>query len=76
MFGMENMAKQFLTSPEGQKMVIEFLTSPEGKNAIMNFVGTPEGKKAIGTLIKTAIPALGIGGEEAGTITGILDKFL
>ena len=76
MFGMENMAKQFLSSPEGQKMIMDFISSPEGINTIKKMVGTPEGKTAIGTLVKTALPALGVGNEEMGMITGIVDKFL
>jgi hypothetical protein len=76
MFGMENMAKQFLSSPEGQKMIMDFISSPDGVNTIKKMVGTPEGKKAVGSLIKTALPALGISGEEMGMISGILDKFL
>ena len=39
-------------------------------------IGTQEGKKAVGSIIKTALPAMGIGSEEMGIITGILNKIL
>jgi len=38
MFGMENMAKQFLSSPEGQKMIMDFISSPDGVNTIKKMV--------------------------------------
>ena len=76
MLGMENMAKQFLSSPEGQKMIMDFISSPDGINTLKKMVGTPEGKKAVGAIIKSALPAMGVGNEEMGMITGIIDKFL
>ena len=73
---MENMVKQFLSSPEGQKMVLDYLSSPDGINTIKKMVATPEGKKAIGMMIQTALPALGVSSEDMGKISEILNKFL
>lgn len=57
-------------------MIMDFISSPDGINMIKNMIGTPEGKKAVGSIIKTALPAIGVGSEEMGMITGILNKFL
>lgn len=76
MFGMEDMAKQFLSSPEGQKMIMDFISSPEGIKTIQKMVRSPEGKKAVGSLIKTALPAIELSNEEMSMITRLLDKFL
>ena len=65
-----------MSQPKAPGEIMDFISSPEGINTIKKMVGTPEGKKAVGSLIKTALPALGVGNEEMGMITGIVDKFL
>lgn len=73
---MENMAKEYLSSPEGQKMVLNFISSPEGINIIKKIIDTPEGKQAFGSLVKNILPALGVNDEELKKISGIMDKLV
>lgn len=76
MFGMDQMAKQFLSTPEGQKMVVDFISSPEGVATLKKIIGTPEGKKAMVSLLKTALPVLGLSAEDLTTISRILNTVL
>jgi len=46
-----NMAKKFLSSPEGQQMIKDYITSPEGMATIKEILGSEEGKKMGATIL-------------------------
>ncbi len=76
MFGMDTIAKQALSSPDGQKMLMEFLSSPEGMKTIREFAGTPQGKQLIGTAISSLTKGLGLPDDQAAQVSSIIGKFV
>jgi hypothetical protein len=74
MFDMNSMAKKFLTSPEGQKMITEFLSSPEGMKVIRDMIATPEGKKMAGGLLLSMLDQLPLTDDVKGIVRQALQS--
>jgi hypothetical protein len=69
----EEMAKKFLTSPEGQKMITEFLLSDDGKKMIGNIMKDPKGKENILSAIKQILGALDLPDDKKAIVQNALN---
>ena len=67
------MAKKFLASPEGQKMIMNFLMSDEGKKTVMNILSDPKGKTAAISFIKQIIGGLDLPEEKKAIVQTALN---
>ena len=73
MFDIKSMATKFLSSPEGQKMIMEFLTSSEGQAQLKQFIGSPEGKGLVIQFVNQTIGMLNLDENTQKMITTALN---
>ena len=71
-----DMAKKFLASPEGQKVIIEFLMSEEGKKTIANIMNDPKGKEMAVSVIKQIVSGFDLPEDKKTLIQSALNALL
>jgi hypothetical protein len=69
----EEMAKKFLTSPEGKKMIAEFLLSDEGKKVIGDVLKDPKGKEALLYGVKQLLNTLDLPDDKKAIVQSALN---
>ncbi|MDR2855155.1 MAG: hypothetical protein LBV40_03230 [Methanomicrobiales archaeon] len=69
----EEMAKKFLASPEGQKMIMDFLLSDNGKKTVMNFMSDPKGKQTVVSFIKQIVSGLDLPEDQKSLVLNALN---
>jgi len=72
----EEMAKKFLASPEGQKAIMDFLMSDNGKKAIGNIMSDPKGKQVALSFIKQIVHSLNLPEDKKTIVLNALDVLL
>ncbi len=68
-----NMAKKFLSSPEGQQMIKDYISSPEGMSTIKEMLGSAEGKKMGATILLSMLDQFPIPDEAKGMVRQALE---
>ena len=74
MFDIKRLAVAFLSSPEGQKMVMRFLASPEGQKQLQQFISSSEGKCLVIQVVNQTIGMLNLDENTKNTIISALDN--
>ena len=69
----EEMAKKFLASPEGQKVIMDFLQSDNGKKAIANILADPKGRASAISLMKQIIQGLHLPEDKKAIVLSALN---
>jgi hypothetical protein len=68
----EEMAKKFLASPEGQKAIMDFLMSDNGKKTVTNIMADPKGRQTILSFIKQIINGLNLPEDQKAIVLNAL----
>ena len=69
----EEMAKKFLTSPEGQKMIVDYLLSDDGKKMLGNIMQDPKGRETIISAIKQVLATLNLPEDKKAIVQNALN---
>ena len=70
----EEMAKKFLESPEGQKMIIDYLLSDNGKKAISQVISDPNGRSSVISLVTHVLDLLNLPADQKQLIKSALNS--
>jgi len=69
----EEMAKKYLTSPEGQKMITDFLLSDDGKKMLGNIMQDPKGREAVLSAVKQILGTLNLPEDKKAIVQSALN---
>ena len=72
----EEMAKKFLASPEGQKVIMDFLMSDHGKKTVANIMADPKGRQTALSFVKQIIGGLNLPEDKKAIVLNALNVLL